>query len=170
MIICISGLTGSGKTTIGELVAKRLGIAYIGSSYKSMAQDRKALMSLIKRKDPGFHKKFDRDIIKKVNKAKNCVVTTWLSPWMIKKSSLNVWIYADQDIRARRRAKQIGIPYEDSLKFISEKDKSAMRYMKGIYNINILKDHNVFDAEFNTGRMRAEDVVGAILLLSAKKQ
>ena len=39
MKICISGLTGSGKTTIAKILSKKLNYPLISSSYKNFTKD-----------------------------------------------------------------------------------------------------------------------------------
>ena len=87
MIICISGLSGTGKNTAGELLAKQLGCRQIQFTFKDEAKARGiSLMELQKLadKNPGLDKEFDERLVREASKG-NCVVTTWLGPWMVKK-------------------------------------------------------------------------------------
>ena len=55
MIIAISGLTGSGKNTLGELLAKRLGYKLVCPTFKDLAaKEGVSLMEFQKKatKDP----------------------------------------------------------------------------------------------------------------------
>ena len=54
MIICISGLSGSGKNSVGELVAKKLGLRIVNPTFKTIAaKEHIGLMD--------FHLKAERD-------------------------------------------------------------------------------------------------------------
>lgn len=169
MIICIAGLSGSGKDTTGTMLAKELNLKHINLTYKSFAADREQLMTLLKKAKPSFHKDFDKEVIKQVKMAKDCVVTTWLGPWMIKNSTLNVWLHASDKERAKRIAKQSKITFKEALKYVKEKDTKTMAYMKSVYNIDLLNDHEVFDIEINTEKMTREQMSALIIYASMKK-
>ena len=81
MRIAISGLTGVGKTTVSEIVAKELGVAHITFSMKFMAE--KMNISLIElqelaKKDHNIDKKFDEIQLKEMEEKKDFVISTSL--------------------------------------------------------------------------------------------
>lgn len=163
MKICISGLSASGKTTVGERLAERLGIKHVSVSYKRDVGSNKELLALLKSSKPEYAKKFD-SMVKSMAKG-DCIVTTWLSPWIIKDSTLNVWLYADLDVRIRRIMKREGVSRESASKYIREKDLLTISHFKKIYKIDVMDDSK-FDIKINTGRVNTENAV-AIIALSA---
>ena len=151
MIICISGLSGSGKNSVGRLVAEKLGLRLIDPTFKTLAAKQK--MSLL-----DFHKKaehehsidknFDAHLIRDAKKG-NCVVTTWLGPWMIKNADMRIWLYAPSSARAARVAKRDGMSNVEAARHIAERDESnRLRYLE-IYKIDIY-DHSGFDLVINS--------------------
>ena len=70
MIIAISGLTGSGKNTLGELLAKKLGYHLVCPTFKDLAEKEGiSLMEFQKKaeKDPNIDRKFDQLLKEQTN-------------------------------------------------------------------------------------------------------
>jgi len=168
MIICISGLTGSGKTTIGEMLSKELRIRHVSRSYKEIAGGGKSLIAFNRSVKPSFDRKFDREIIKEARSG-DSVVSTSLGPWIIKNSSLNVWLNASLDARARRKAKAHNNTFKEEIKYIKAKDGTWISHVKKNYGIDITTDHDVFDIEINTERLSKDKIVSLIAMLSLEK-
>ncbi|MCX8197143.1 MAG: cytidylate kinase family protein [Candidatus Micrarchaeota archaeon] len=165
MKICISGLSGSGKNTIGSLVASKLGLRLVNPTFKTLAQ--KAKMSLLEfhqkaEKDHSIDKKFDEELIQQASKG-DCVITTWLGPWMIKDADLRVWLHAPFVVRSERLAKRDGLSLQEAQNHIAQRDESnRQRYLK-LYKIDIF-DHSNFDIVLNTERLspqQAADIISA---------
>lgn len=165
--ICISGFTSTGKTTLGELLSKSLNIPHINASYKDVVGDGDALIDLQRKADKAFAQKFDREIISKA-KGKDCVITTWLSPWLIKDATVRVWLSADKDERANRTAKRNGVTRAKAMKYLEEKDSTTMRNFKRDYGIDIL-EHSLFDIELNSSRMSIDEMAAIVSLIALSK-
>ncbi|MCX8175061.1 MAG: cytidylate kinase family protein [Candidatus Micrarchaeota archaeon] len=157
MKICISGLSGSGKNSVGEKLAARLGLRLINPTFKTLAAKQKiTLLDFHKKaeKDHEIDREFDRHLVE-MARGGNCVITTWLGPWMIKDADLRIWLYAPSSARAARVASRDGISLEEAAKHIAERDESnRMRYLE-IYRIDIY-DHSGFDLVINTERFLPE--------------
>jgi len=164
MIITISGLSGCGKNTVGELVSKRLSLRHIKFTFKDEAARRGiSLMELQKlaSKNPRLDREFDRRLVSEASKG-GCVVTTWLGSWMIKNAGVRVWLKASEKERARRVAGRDGISIRQALKHVRERDKNNIFRYKKYYGINIL-DHEFFDLEINSARFTPEQIAGIIV-------
>jgi len=168
MIICISGLTGSGKTTIGDMLSKELKIRHVNRSFKEFATEGKDLIKFQNAVKPNFDKEFDREIAKEAHRT-DSVVSTWFGSWIIKDSSLNVWLNTSVEARARRKAKDLHCSLKEAREYIGPKDRRNRRRMIKDCGIDILKDHDVFDIEINTDRVKKEDIVALIAMLSLEK-
>jgi len=147
MKICISGLTGSGKTTIAEILSKKLHYPLISSSYKNLTKD------IVKFTQENVNneklaKEFDKKIIQLAKKEKNCIITTWLGPWFIK-NSFKVWLYASEEERIKRVAKREKLSLKKAKEYVEKKDNSTIKHFMKVYGINILK-HEDFDLIINT--------------------
>ena len=168
MIIAISGLTGSGKSTVGEQVATELNIKHISTTHKKYAQPGEELLKFTKNATPEFERKFDKQIIKEANE-KDCVVTTWLSPWLIKNATARVWLHASPEIRAKRKRHELRKPLKYIHGYVKNKDSTNTNRFKKIYGIDI-NDHSIFDIIINTDRLNISQVSQLIIALSAVKE
>lgn len=163
-IICIGGLSASGKNTVGELVAEKLGLRHIEFTFKDEAKKRGlSLMEFqqLASKSPEIDKEMDKKIAEEAEKGK-CVVTTWLGPWIVKNADLRVWLYAEEKIRSERLAKRDGISVSEALAHIRAREKNNQeRYLK-YYDIDI-NDSSIFDIKFDAGKMTPEEIADKII-------
>ena len=155
MIICISGLSGSGKNSVGEEVAKLLTLRVVNPTFKTIAAKQKmSLMDFHKKaeKEHSIDKQFDAHLISDAARG-NCVVTTWLGPWMVKDADIRVWLYAPREVRAKRVAGRDAMSHEQALAHITDRDESNRHRYNEVYRINIY-DHSGFELVINTEKFR----------------
>ncbi len=169
MIICISGYTGSGKTTVGEKLAKALNIKHVSRTYKEFVKEHVDLIKFQHKLAPSVDMALDKEVVEEARKAKNCVLSTWLGPWMIKEKHLNVWLNADMNIRARRTMKHVHLPLKGTIAYIKKKESQNKKRWKKLYNID-LDDHSIFDIEINSGNFTPDQIVGIIAAASIEKE
>jgi len=97
VVICISGMTGSGKSTVAKRLAGKYGLGYFsgGNALKTLAQEEgydsdvrgwwetaEGLNFLQQRMgDPTFDKKIDEKLLK-LAKEGNVVLDSWTMPWL----------------------------------------------------------------------------------------
>ena len=157
MIITISGLTGSGKNTLGELLAKTLGYKLICPTFKDLAaKDGISLMEFQKKaeKDPDIDKRFDA--LLREQAVGDCVVTTWLGPWIVD-ADVRLKVIAPIEVRAKRTGKRDKMPLKEAIKHVKERDDRNRKRYKKIYGIDI-DDEERFDACLNSGIYRPEEL------------
>ncbi len=168
MIICISGFTGSGKTSLAKRLSEDLGIRNVTNSYKNYSEDNyKGLIEMQKTVKPGFERSFDREIIREAEK-QDCVVPTWLGPWMIKNATLRVFLYAGLKTRSKRKAKELKISVKDAEKYVKTKDTQNIKRYKKVYGIDIT-DTSIFDICINTELFTVDQTAEIISMLSVEK-
>ncbi len=166
LIIAISGLTGAGKTTLGDRISQKMGIKHVSMSHKDFI-DKKEVVEFTKNASAGFEKSFDGRVISEAEK-QDCVVTTWLGPWLIKNADVRVWLYADVDSRIDRKARELKVSMEEARNYVLEKDKVNKDHFKKIYDIDI-DDRSHFDMLLNTGRLSIDQCADMIIFLSFEK-
>ncbi len=156
MIITVSGLTGCGKNTLGEQLAKELGYKMVCPTFKDLAEKEGiSLMEFQKKaeKDHNIDKKFDA-VLKEQAKG-NCVVTTWLGPWMLN-ADVRVRLFAPLSVRAQRIAKRDGMSAKEAEQHVKERDLRNQKRYKKVYGIDIFDDES-FDITINSGKHSQEE-------------
>lgn len=170
--ICISGLASSGKTTLGEILAERLNISHIKESYKNSTNGDEDIISLLKeltaKNDKKFAEVFDNKIRALADQG-NCVVTTWLGPWIIKDATVRVWLNASVEERARRRAKKNNTEYASTLGFIRDYDRLTINHFKNVYGIDVT-ERGIFDLELNTEKLNINEIVEIISIIALSRE
>jgi len=168
MIIAVWGYTGAGKNTLGKHIADKLGYRLVCPTFKDLAKkEGTSLMELQRRaeKDHSIDKKFD-ELLKEQVAGGNCVVTTWLGPWMVD-ADVKIKIYVPERIRAERIAKRDDMSLEKAADHVKERDENnIMRYYK-IYKIDIT-DESVFDVVLD-GRKKPDKLLDISLRLIKNK-
>ncbi len=168
MIIAVSGLGGSGKDTLGRAIAKELGLRVVCPTFKTLAEHEGISLMEFQEKaknDPEIDRKFD-DALKRECSTGDCVVTTWLGPWMVE-ADFRAWVFAPVDVRALRIAKRDGLSTKDALSHIRKRDAdNRERYLK-LYGIDIL-DVEKFDIALNSGNYSPEEM--ALIVAEAVRQ
>jgi len=169
MIIAISGLSGCGKNTVGEKVAAKLGLRPIQFSFKDEAKRRGvSLMDIqaLASRDSALDKQLDDKIVAEASKG-NCVIMTWLGPWMVKDADLRVWLDASEEERARRVSGRDKMSLAEALEHVRKRDANNRERYKRFYGINI-DDRSIFDLVVNTGRFNPEQ--SSEIIVAAAKQ
>ena len=169
MLITISGLPGSGTTTVSRLVAAALDLERVpgGEVFRRMAEE--AGMSLA---DFGAyaqqHPEIDRELDDRLQRraaAGDCVVESRLAGWLAQRSglrSVRVWVHCDDDVRAARVAERDAISVEQAI--ADNADRSALeraRY-RAVYDLD-LDDLTVYDLVLDSSATPAEDLAAAIV-------
>jgi CMP/dCMP kinase len=170
MIIAVAGLSGSGKNTLGELIAKKLGYRLVCPTFKDLAAaEGIPLMEFQEKakKDPGIDRKFDEEL-KRQAAGGNCVVTTWLGAWMVD-ADVRIKVKVADEIRAERIAKRDGMDVAKALLHLRKRDDDNRARYRKLYGIDI-DDERIFDAVLDGGKFRPEELLGQSLeAIKAKK-
>lgn len=176
MIITIGGQAGSGKSSVGELLAKRIGFRYwsMGDIRREMARKRgmtlREFNKLGERED--FTDKEVDEFQRELGKKDKLVINGRTSYYFLPDSA-KVCLIADLDERARRvfgdkdRQNETFRDIEDAKEKVLERDRSdTMRYKK-VYGIDVSDEKN-YDYVVDTGNITEEQVVDRIIELLRK--
>lgn len=160
MIVTVSGLIGSGKTTVAEAIKRKFEFRHIsaGMIFREMARERGVSLEEFTKLAEGNHD-FDRKVDKKQREMVegNTVIDGRLSGWMVD-ADLKIWLKAPLETRARRVAEREKKSYEEALRETRQREKSELKRYREVYGID-LQDISSYDVVINTELWSAKDVI-----------
>jgi len=180
VVICISGMTGSGKSTVAKKLADKYGLGYFsgGNALKILAQEEgyesdvrgwwetaEGLNFLKQRMaDPVFDKKIDEKLLELAAEG-NVVLDSWTMPWLLKEG-FKVWLEASPQVRAKRVVTRDSISDEDALKALTEKDERTRQIYKSLYGFDLGHDLTPFNLVLATDELDPDDIFYAVSLVT----
>ena len=171
MIISISGTPGSGKSTVGRLLAKKLNFKHYSSGdfMRDMAEEQKiSLLELSKQAetDPTIDQEIDDRQIQLGIKEDDFIIDARLGYHFIKKAK-KIYLDADIDERSKRILADIirtehNITLEKTKKDILTRQESEKRRYQEYYRLNPY-DQSQYDLIIDTTKLTPKEVVEKIL-------
>lgn len=162
MLITISGLPGSGTTTLSRILADELGLERVpgGEVFRQMAAE--AGMTLA---EFGAHAQSHPDIDRELDDRLTwraaeggCVIESRLAGWLVTRAGLDavrVWVDCAPEERARRVAARDGTSVEQALSDNTERERlEHVRYLT-VYEID-LADRSAYDLVLDSTAEPAE--------------
>ena len=170
MIITISGPPGSGKTTVGNLLAEKMEMEFIstGMIFRQMAEERGISLAEFGKmalEDHTIDKELDKRMIALAKEKMDIVLEGRLAGQMLHLNgirSFKVWIDADVDTRAERISKREGTPKEQVKEEMLERERCEWERYKKIYDID-LKSLAIYDHVVHSDEMLPEQIVDEIM-------
>ncbi|MCW8801909.1 MAG: cytidylate kinase family protein, partial [Candidatus Bathyarchaeota archaeon] len=181
VIICVSGMTGSGKSTVAKKLAEKYGLNYFsgGNAMRILAKEegynsevngwwesKEGLAFLQKRKeDAHFDKKIDEKLLELAEEG-NVVLDSWTVPWLLKDKGFKIWLEASPQIRATRVVKRDGMTAEEALKALTEKDAETRKIYKNLYGFDLGHDLTPFNLVLSTDDLDPDDIFYAVSVVT----
>ena len=168
-VITISGLPGSGTTTISQLLEKKTGIPYVysGEIFRKLAK--KYRLSLEEfGKYCEEHREIDEELDRtqlEILKKGNIILEGRISGWIAyhnKIESLKVVLKADINTRAKRIVNRENGDIENRKKEIEKREKSEATRYKNYYNIDVF-DLSIYDLVIDSSDKTPDEIVDIIL-------
>ncbi len=179
LVICISGLAATGKSTVARRLAKALNIKYIsgGQALKQLAIERgyrpggedwwekpDGLKFLEERlSNPEFDKLVDAKLLELASKG-DVVIDSWVLPWLLK-DGYKIWLKASEDERARRLSKRSGLPVDVAKEVLRKRDSESKDIYNRLYGISLESDLSPFDVVLDTTGLNEDEVYKMLLSL-----
>jgi len=166
--ITISGTPGSGKSTVGKLLEKKIKIKYIysGKIFREIAK--KYHMSLEEfgiycEKNKEIDQELDNRQLEILQKG-NVILEGRLAGWIAHRNNipaLKIILKANIDTRAKRIVKREEGDMKKRKKEILDREKSEFNRYKKYYNID-LNDISIYDLIINSEGKTPEEIVDII--------
>lgn len=171
MIITIAGTPGSGKSTVGRIIAKRLGLRHYstGDLMREMAEQRKiSLMDLGKlaETDRSIDEELDQRQISLGMEEDDFVIDGRLSFHFIPKS-IKIFLDADENVRAKRVLadnirKEHNMNLKNTVENMNKRISSEKRRYRKYYKINPYSK-KLYDLIVDTSKISPSDVADTII-------
>ena len=172
MLITISGMPGSGKTTVARLVATELGLehVYAGNIFRRQAEQAGLTLQEYLRRaetDPTIDRQLD-DHMRERALAGRAVLEGRLAAFMAGEAgvdALKVYLDASEAIRAERITNREGGATAERLQEIQARETSDWQRYRDLYGVDY-HDHRRYDAVVDTDRRTPEDLAREIVRLA----
>ena len=171
MIITISGLHGTGKSTIGKKVAEALGIRYFSTGEVFRDLTNLMNMTLVEfseyaEENPETDRKLDNKIIE-ITKKGNILTSSLLSGYLLSDiADFKILLTCPFETRVKRMAERDSTRFEIKLKETEDREKFEIERFILLYNINLndlKKAKEIFDLIIDTEKLSIEESVSKIL-------
>jgi len=167
MRITVSGLPGSGTTSLSRYLAERTGYVMIsaGEVFRQLAQEHGmdlATFGRLAREDPAYDRMIDARQKKIAEEQDNIIVEGRLSGWVVGNADLKIWLYAPVGCRIKRIAFRDQVPDEETAKKLTlERERCEAGRYQAYYSIDI-GDLSIYHLIINSEHWNV-DGLGAIV-------
>jgi len=166
MRMTISGLPGSGTTTVAKLLSDELSMELIsaGEMFRQIAREKKLQLehfNKLAENSADFDRLIDEKQGGEAMKRENVIVEGRLSGFFVPAADLKIWLKAPSEIRARRIAAREGITYEEALSAMKDREHSENRRYEKYYGIT-LDDLSIYDLVIDSSKWGERDIVTMI--------
>jgi len=172
VVICISGMAGTGKSTLSKKLAKKYNLKCYsgGDALKELAktegynvsdegwwESREGLNFLKEREnDAKFDQAVDAKLLEYADEG-NVLLDSWTMPWLLK-DGFKIWLMASIEKRAARVAKRDKITVGEAFKVLEEKEAKTKSIYQKLYGFVLGEDFAPFDLVLDTDNLSAEEV------------
>ncbi|MCW4008585.1 MAG: cytidylate kinase family protein [Candidatus Bathyarchaeota archaeon] len=179
IVVCISGMAGTGKSTLAKKLAQKYGLRYYsgGDALKELAKDEgynpstrgwwespEGLSFLKKREsNPQFDKTVDEKLLQYAQQG-NVILDSWAMPWLLK-TGFKIWLAASEEKRAWRIAKRDRISVEEARQVLREKEATTKAIYEKLYGFRLGEDFEPFHLILDTDNLDASEVFQVLCMV-----
>ena len=176
LVICVSGMAGTGKSTVAKKLATRYCLRYYsgGDALKELAVEEGYDASKIgfwespvgieflkqRENDPKFDTTVDQKLLEQA-KHGNVLLDSWAMPWLVK-GGFKIWLMASIEKRAERVAKRDNLTVEKALEMLEEKESRTKAIFEKLYGFKLDEDFKPFHLVLDTDNMNADEVYSVV--------
>jgi cytidylate kinase len=179
MVVCISGMAGTGKSTLAKRLAQKYGLKYYSGGdalralaaedgYKSIGngwwESPEGLSFLAKRaEDPSFDKAVDSKLLEYAAQG-DVLLDSWTMPWLVK-DGFKIWLAASAEKQAERIAQRDKMTLVKARKALKEKEGKTKAIYKELYGFALGEDFAPFNLVLDTDNLSAEEVFQVLCMV-----
>lgn len=179
LVVCISGMAGTGKSTLAKKLAQKYGLTYYsgGDALRALAAEKgynslsngwwespEGMSFLEQRKtDPSFDKVVDKKLIEYASQG-NVLLDSWTMPWLIVEG-FKIWLAASVEKQADRISRRDNMTVENSLKALREKETRTKSIYKQLYGFSLGEDFSPFNLVLDTDNLSADEVFQVLCMV-----
>ncbi len=172
LVVCISGMAGTGKSTLAKRLAQKYGLKYFsgGDALRALAADEgfdayrdgwwespEGLCFLERRKsDLRFDKRVDAKLLEYAAKGK-VLLDSWTMPWLVT-DAFKIWLSASVEKQAERISVRDKMTVAEALEALREKEARTKAIYRELYGFSLGEDFAPFDLILDTDNLSAEEV------------
>ncbi|MBX3286574.1 MAG: cytidylate kinase family protein [Actinobacteria bacterium] len=168
MLVTLSGLPGSGTSTVARMVAAALGLDHLdgGTVFRAAAAERGlslADFAALAEADDAIDRALDDRLTERA-RAGDVLLESRLAGWLATRAelaALRIWIACDEDERARRVAGREGHDALVALEHNRDRERSERARYLGYYGID-LTDLSIYDLVLDSTSAGPDELVEAI--------
>lgn len=169
MLITLSGLPGSGTSTVARDVASRLGLDHVdgGTVFRSLASERGmtlAAFAELAEGDDAIDRALDDRLVARAREG-DVVLESRLAGWLATRSRLRavrVWVACDERERARRVGGRDGHDVDEALAANRRREASERTRYLSYYDID-LGDLSAYDLVLDSTERTPDELVAEIV-------
>ncbi len=179
IVLCISGMAGTGKSTLAKKLAQKYKLKYYsgGDALKELAKDEgydsssrgwwesPEGLSFLKRREKNL--KFDKvvdDKLLEYAQQGNVLLDSWAMPWLLK-TGFKIWLSASEEKRAERIAKRDKIAVKKALQVLKEKEARTKAIYKKLYGFRLGEDFDPFNLVLDTDNLDSGEVFQVLCMV-----
>ena len=154
IVVTISGLHGTGKTTYARVLAKKFGLRHVsaGQLFRQIAVERGVSLAELSRL-AAMREEMDLLVDAQTKKAAeegNVIIDGLLAGWMADdQADIKVFLTASDPVRFKRIARREKASYEDAKRATMAREDYERERFKRYYNLEI-EDRSIYDVVLNT--------------------
>lgn len=169
MLVTLSGLPGSGTSTVARKVAAELGVEHLdgGTVFRTVAAEQGmslAAYAALAEHDENIDRALDDRLTERAHRG-DVLLESRLSGWLATRAglpALRVWIACDEVERARRVGGRDGHDADEALAHNQQRERSERARYLGYYDID-LTDLSIYDLVLDSTDVGPEELVAAVV-------
>ena len=164
MIITITGLPGSGKTSVAKHLAKHLHIKHysMGDLFRKIAHKKHIKFTKLMKQQERIMYLLDKEQKRIAKTHKNAIIDSRLGAYLIKNAHYRIYLHSSLKNRAKRIAKRDKMSYKEAVKEILSREKFELSHYKKHYNVDY-RDKKLYNIILDTEGSSVERTTRRIL-------